>query len=361
MQLTESWLRQYSTAPSFERGETYYAQQRVKKLIKVGDLYRAEVEGSKRYHQVINLSHGHPEMTCTCPYMSGGYCKHLVAVGLAILEGEYEEAAAPYTPQEVAPEDLDQVWRDLTNRQQMQFLHQAVEKRPALQQELLHYYQALTPPELIVDRLHIQRVVIDRLTEVDLAGIVIGIETEDPLEEGGEWSNEEQGETLHLLIDRALQVPTQQLQELLAAHNWPNALLLMLGLHEGMEQAKIDRLAAWEPWEEVLRETFHMRFHRLVDRITQEIFPSRIAVWALQTWFDRWAYYEQHISLNRPTHSIQYDLAEWRPLLQALVQEPSTAQFLQTRLDAYQLQGTTAAQLYEHVKRIEQMEGTRGG
>lgn len=356
MHLTEAWLRQHSSAPSFERGETYYEQRRIKKLIREDDRFRGEVSGSKLYRQVIDLSGESPSLACTCPYSSGGYCKHLIAVGLAILAGEYHDATAPHPEvrsavEPVAPETLRRAWQQLPDHLRLRFLRQALDKRPAWQQAFVRYVAGQTPPEQHVDRRQVQRQVADALAQIDLASLDYALPPDDS--EGPEPSSwEDSAESLQVQLDRALLPPQTRLKELLTAHDWPNALLLLLGCFEGIEQARIQRLEAWEPWLDELQGSFQALYHRLIDALSWEIIPPRQAIWALQTWFARWQHYEQHLALNRPSHSIRYELTDWRTLLQVLTQEPSTAQFLRTRLDAYQLQDEAAAQLYAHLDRI---------
>jgi hypothetical protein len=356
MHLTESWLRQHCSAITFERAEAYFEANHIRKVIRVDDLYRAEVKGSKLYRQVLDLSREPPALTCTCPFSGGGYCKHLIAVGLAILAGDYADASpmvvAPRSEAAVDPALLEQVWTELPPAMQMRFLRQALNQDPSLQQAYLRYARAKVPPELVVDRRRVQAQLSEALDQVDLASLDLDWVPEAiEVAEVPSWEDSE--ESLRLQLDRVLTPFSQRMKALLQDHNWPNGLLLMLGCHEGKEQARLRRLPEWEPWAETLDEALQPMFHRLVDGIAQEILPARLAIWGLQTWFERWQFCEQHLKLNRPTHSIRYRLDEWRLLLQVLTQDRSTAQFMRTRLDAYQLQGPGAADLYAHLDRIE--------
>jgi hypothetical protein len=351
MHLTEAWLRQYSSAPSFERGERYHDQGRVHQLVRVAEVYRAEVDGSQRYRQFVDLSGERPALTCTCPYAGSGYCKHLVAVGLAILAGEYEDQslAEVSASQPAAPIDLarlGQAWESLTDPLKLHFLSQALVKQPGLAGVFLRYAEGQVPPELHIDRYQVQRDLTKRLQTIDL--------DQWPLVEDDPASAEaHQEQVIQAQLDQALAQATQPLQTLLATHDWPNALVLLLGCYEGIETARIARLDTWEPWMDVLQTAFQERYHRLLDALAHEIIAPRRAIWALQMWFARWQHHEQHVSLNHPTHSVQYHLADWCTLFQVLTQDRGTAQFLRTRLDAYQLQGESAAQLYAHLDRID--------
>jgi hypothetical protein len=86
--MTRSDLQVRSQPSSFQRGEQYYAQGKVLSVQGDGKVFRAKVAGQFVYEQAVDLEKesGH----CTCPYGKGGWCKHLVAVGLAIVAGEFQ-------------------------------------------------------------------------------------------------------------------------------------------------------------------------------------------------------------------------------------------------------------------------------
>jgi hypothetical protein len=89
MKLTKSWLQTNAIDSSYSRGRSY--QTSVRKLKKEGDTYTAKVDGSETYTVDITESADAIHTHCTCPYDYGGICKHIVAVGLNILEGNFKE------------------------------------------------------------------------------------------------------------------------------------------------------------------------------------------------------------------------------------------------------------------------------
>lgn len=86
---TEADIRAGASAQSFSRGVSYYNDGAVLKVIGRGALITAEVEGSdyEPYEVTVKLDAdgGIDSADCTCPYDYGGYCKHIVAVLLAVL------------------------------------------------------------------------------------------------------------------------------------------------------------------------------------------------------------------------------------------------------------------------------------
>ena len=88
LEYTEIDIRAHTTSKSFERGLQYYHDGAVRRVVRRGDAVMGSVEGSgyRPYRVYVTLSDGHIEAArCTCPYDWGGWCKHIVAVLLAML------------------------------------------------------------------------------------------------------------------------------------------------------------------------------------------------------------------------------------------------------------------------------------
>lgn len=86
--LTEAKLAQMAGKRSFERGLGYTDAV---SGIEVGDGWiRAFVHGTERYEAELLLGkRGRLSGRCDCPYgQEGNFCKHLVALGLTVIEQE---------------------------------------------------------------------------------------------------------------------------------------------------------------------------------------------------------------------------------------------------------------------------------
>lgn len=80
--LTEKTIRLCSSVEAFERGYTYYQQGAVLSLIKRGAVIQATVQGSEVQPYTVRciLDTGNTVTAwCSCPYIAGGWCKHIVA------------------------------------------------------------------------------------------------------------------------------------------------------------------------------------------------------------------------------------------------------------------------------------------
>ena len=89
MAITKQWLKKAANAQSYERGEDIYSQ--VDDLVKIGDKYAATVYGTDDYEVTItDDAYQDPTTFCDCPYDYDGVCKHIVAVGLNIIDGKFD-------------------------------------------------------------------------------------------------------------------------------------------------------------------------------------------------------------------------------------------------------------------------------
>lgn len=82
--LTDSAIRRHAIPTSFRRGAAYFEEGRVADLELRGAVLCARVDGSTPYDVRVRFEGAVPvQARCTCPYIRGGWCKHVVATLLA--------------------------------------------------------------------------------------------------------------------------------------------------------------------------------------------------------------------------------------------------------------------------------------
>ena len=122
---TEADVRAGASSQSFERGSSYQRSSAVHDLVRRGNLLTARVQGSEYapYEIAVSLldDGSIADATCTCPYDWGGYCKHIVAVLLTVLQGDKIT---------VKPE-LDTLLAGLTEAQLRRIIRAVAEDQPA--------------------------------------------------------------------------------------------------------------------------------------------------------------------------------------------------------------------------------------
>jgi len=73
-------VQQLAGGASFERGEIYAAEGRVRSLVMHGDALTATVRGSEDYAVRLAVKDDALAHACSCPVgADGGFCKHCVA------------------------------------------------------------------------------------------------------------------------------------------------------------------------------------------------------------------------------------------------------------------------------------------
>lgn len=104
---TRDDIRSLCTEQSFERGVTYYNQDRILELDIDGREVTATVRGSSDYQVSAVIEDDTIRTSCSCPYDYAGDCKHIVAVLLAVedqgtdLENETSGATGPHSGTDV--------------------------------------------------------------------------------------------------------------------------------------------------------------------------------------------------------------------------------------------------------------------
>ncbi|MFQ5793578.1 MAG: SWIM zinc finger domain-containing protein [Candidatus Bipolaricaulia bacterium] len=86
--ITERKIRNRCTEQSFERGQRYYAQGRVRRRLRTSRGLKATVKGTRSYQVHVRQKRDQLTAFCTCPYANQweGDCKHIVATFLAWLK-----------------------------------------------------------------------------------------------------------------------------------------------------------------------------------------------------------------------------------------------------------------------------------
>jgi uncharacterized Zn finger protein len=84
--LNRRMLLELAGERSFERGEDYFDEERVRSLVEFEGMLAATVEGTEDYRVKLMVGSSGLSFSCECPYADeGNFCKHCVAVGLAWL------------------------------------------------------------------------------------------------------------------------------------------------------------------------------------------------------------------------------------------------------------------------------------
>jgi len=106
--LTRKILMDKAGTVYFERGEEYFEQGHVKALLEKDGIIRAYVTGTKVYRAALSLSSGEMNWKCSCPLgKDQEFCKHLVATGLAYIDGQKKSAKSSIKSKPITPKVIE--------------------------------------------------------------------------------------------------------------------------------------------------------------------------------------------------------------------------------------------------------------
>ncbi len=142
-QLSQEMIRRYASSQSWQRGEAYYDDGYVRRVVQRGSAIAAEVEGNDIRPYRVNISFDRGELDtayCSCPYDYGGCCKHIVAVLLVCLR-------EPETI-EISP-SLEQILDRLNEVQTQALIQELVANKPELIDDIEHFADRVAPPVVV--------------------------------------------------------------------------------------------------------------------------------------------------------------------------------------------------------------------
>jgi hypothetical protein len=190
MRLTKNWLITNANNTSYSRGRSY--ESSVRKLKKEGNTYTAKVDGSETYKVEITETENRIETHCTCPYDYDGICKHIVAVGLNIISGNFKEVetkpiilpapAAVTAPKPVIDADFyKKEFLKARKNKQEEFIRQLFTQDADVRRRFMTYITPPPPPiSISTDITELSNEIVAQLTDIDL---------DDYIEEENEYHN----------------------------------------------------------------------------------------------------------------------------------------------------------------------------
>lgn len=123
LKFTKKDLKNNAGSSVFGRGMRYFENDAVGKIKTVADKYIAKVHGRNVY--TVQYSPGENRFSCNCPY--GGFCKHLVAFGLKLLEEKDNLGTV---------KNFDEWYASINNEVKLRFLERLVSEDVGLKENL---------------------------------------------------------------------------------------------------------------------------------------------------------------------------------------------------------------------------------
>ena len=345
--ITHQSLESLASAGSFARGENYYYSDLVGKVVFDGQRFTAKVQGTYWYQVEISGSPTATYAHCSCPYDWGGICKHIVAVGLAILDGKFNDASDDYENTEVKEknqvllDNFDTLFDRTENSTKTGFLQQLLAQNTQLKQQFVKYVatQQHRSVESMLDERVLQ--IENRQEEVTLLLESLTFDEEDLFppnyyENGGyydEWEDAEKGATK--IIREGLTSTINQAQHYFQQGELTKGLSVVLGIYEGIfmvTSPSSDPLGIVDNYPERVKEVFIEQSTTLFQSLNTTVKAELEVEAAVDLLFSRYQHYEKNPASSPSGEKGIYHLKEFEAFLLVVIIDTSIARFMLQRL-----------------------------
>lgn len=332
--LTKAWLENHTLPQSLERGIDYYQKGRILSLVLRGDVIEGKVKGNSKYIQTIGIDEaGEPVATCSCPYNSSGYCKHIVAVSMAAIDGHVQRVDGKSEKNKVQINDRDfylQHFLESPEGFQEAFLIQAFSRKPEWREAFLSFQE---PPseQHLVDIREVRERIRDSLLEMTISPQ----EIEDHLGKSGQ-KTEVAEHFLRRKLFTLFKTHVDHLKRRLALGDLLNAHRIWIAMYEaisGLEQPAHSDVILPDEYSSYLKWEWSQANVIMLAAVSREILGPGLVRQLVTLFSDRWSYYQSGSDNRKPAISI--DVIDFEPWLILMAADPLSATFVKHRKDAY--------------------------
>ncbi|MDP5172172.1 MAG: hypothetical protein NWR72_18155 [Bacteroidia bacterium] len=330
--LTRPWLEERTLPQTMERGVSYYQKGRIISVKERDLVIEGQVQGSAKYIQTIGLDEaGEPVATCNCPYSASGFCKHIVAVAMAVIDGHVEQIAEREDMQLVSDQDFfEREFKATPAGMQEAFLMQAFARRPEWRDAFLRYQN--TPAE--------QHLVDIRDFREKLRDTLLLMEINPGEVESQSGPKSLASEVAENILRRSLVQRFKPLQDhikrRLKLGDLLNAHRIWLAMYEaisGIENPEEFDVSIPDEYSSYLRLEWLKTSDLVLASLSREILGPGMVRQLMTLFCDRWSYYESTDERRSPAIAYQVsDFEAWMILLSA---DHLSATFLKHRVEAY--------------------------
>ena len=338
MAITLEWLEENASDNSLEKGEYIASSQNIK-VTKKGNTYTAKVRGQYIYDVEITDSGYEPEAECSCPYDWGGICKHIVAVGLTIIEEFDEDENETYasilektttTPSQNAADFLEKTFLKADKEVQKEFLLQLFTQNPTFIAQFEVFSKPTSPknaPE--------KEETFDSIAK-NVYGIFSKIDMEKVQRKSGYYDDyyEEDGETPEWATKKLAELFApyyKKGKELLEKGDLMAFFTFLVGVYEGLLQAEepiFDDYNLFENYSDTLAEIFSENLDNYISPISKMVINDRNLLACINLVFVR----AEHHYFD--PYSIHFNLSDWESFLVAIINTQEVASQLLVKIHA---------------------------
>ncbi|MES2732621.1 MAG: hypothetical protein V4714_12765 [Bacteroidota bacterium] len=341
-------LKDLATYASFERGQEYYDEGAVQQVVRKGHLFEGKVIGATLYKVKLEMKGNNLHFHCSCPYDHNSICKHAVALGLAVMAGDYSkdtnnvEGEAEWS--EAGFEDFfTQASQEVRNT----FLRILLSKDENIRAQFVQFvrYQELEPGEPENEAAGMRAVGVAPLVNVDTIRDTIfqrlsdmSFDELDYDEYGQEYSYyvESWEQAQHIaekMIDEVLAEYTEKAIVFIQKADLLNAFRVILGMYEGTIQViepASDDLCIFDGggYNDAVMSQFDEQIGMLIEHINQIIPAEVVVMQVFDLLVNRFQKYANGDEIFTAEGQVLYNWKQFEPLLLSLLVSPVVAEHL---------------------------------
>jgi len=336
-------LMDLSTDKSFTRGEDYYESGCVKSIVKRGDFYEGIVRGSSSYKVTLDMSDSEPDFECTCPYDFGGICKHAVAFGLAVLDGNFDDkAVSAQKTNQLAPDKIKMCFENADTQKKLDFLKQILDKDTDLQSQFYEFSLSTNEKPVSISHVDIDKIkeeLFDALTSIDFDYI---FESHDPYSYGY-YDDEGYIDDAYESILVELRPYTERAVNYFKKGNLTDGLRILTGMYEGIQNLPdIDDYnydIFGDSYEFEVFELLKDEFKRAFDVFEATVKSEQHVKEAIDLLLSRYEYY-QNAEQDEENEPFIYNLKVFERVFIALIINQPTAVYLEESMTKHKLENS---------------------
>ena len=337
MAITHKWLTDNASQMSMERGEQIADNQAID-IVKVGNHYTAKVYGERPYRIEYQDEGVEPIATCTCPFDWGGICKHIVAVGLAIVKGNYETEDTNSIPIIVAETKaiyahksvdafLEQTFWKAELQTQQAFLRQLFTQNPTFMAQFEAFIKVETAPVNTKSIGEISQKVAKAFSKIplDVDKMYQEYDNYDDEDDGTDWAREK--------LEKKFSPYSKQGLEILGKGNLIDFLIFEIGVYEGLMFAEepiynsgYDEI--FEDYQAELQDIFSEHLQEAFPVVEKMIIQDGTAIACSNLLLDRADFYLRNDKLEAQ----EYNFRAWEAFWLYCIQSKGAANHLLNRL-----------------------------
>jgi len=350
-------LRSLAKTKSFSKGSSYYRGGFVRDAIRKGDSFEAIVMGSHNYK--VNITTDGSEIIghhCSCPYDWGGICKHIVALGLAIINRKYTTE----THSNATNSQEKEVYLATDQKLRHSFLKQLFNKDRNLQSQFNNFTQAARTKDKMVP----SSVDIDALRDEvysELSNIVF----DDEVYDGFDGYHEVTEDTyIEQLKDEVFTSYQNMTLEYIQKGNLLDALSVVLALYEGyydVQEPGSDEYYDFDEYNNILARIFEEILKSLIDPFASAIKNEGTSKAMLDLFVERYQFYQSKYDkklaeLEKDIIQIVYHFKVFEDFILSLITSQSIAEHLEFRLRKNKLYTVDTVHLFLEIAEVTEDE-----